>query len=77
MEVLSLLGSSTLVVDRLSSHGREVPFRKIEVLYLHRVKYCSSRRVVTLWMNNSFWEVEILSLIEMSTVVVDELLPPG
>jgi hypothetical protein len=31
IEILSLLGPSAVVVDRLSSHGREVPFRKVEV----------------------------------------------
>ena len=44
-EILSLLGSSTVVADELSSHGREVPFRKYKFCIFMR----SSTIVVDGW----------------------------
>ena len=61
--------SSTIVIDRSSSSCVMTPLIGV---FLGRVR--SSRLVVISWMSNSSCEVEILSRIESSTVVVDWLL---
>ena len=50
IEILSLLGPSAVVVDRLSSHGREVPFRKYKFCIFMR----SSTIVVDGWSSRGW-----------------------
>ena len=61
LEILSLLRSSTIVVDELSSHGR-VSLGDRE-LVPSKAEYHSSRSVVILWTRKSSWEIGSLYLL--------------